>query len=338
MDLRDRENLDLLAARLVPKYADFFANVFSALKTRDEELTAQVYASNLVEEGYSIRTWETVPLRVHVFVNESNLLRIEGRIDGGFFSDFVSKIDFQDNTQWVRSNTNPVDGVTCATTGACTLHVAYPNMLLPVPPELGDNYKYMDFMNLFKLICKYIQVHQLSSNDDPSYFTPDEVLHKILYPNHPVNHPVSFASLIDVVRTQIKPPGPFVINHPGDKKEQVFEIMVQKHSTSRMIEHAAIQKYNQALAEIDQEIAKCVANIQDENDEAMFLDKLAANPIGFMQEIINNPTGKPVKITGDNIDYTEMITSHEFYKQPWAIAAAAHVVNEQKKSAEKNSI
>ena len=188
-------------------------------------------------------------------------------------------------------------------------------------------------MNIFKLICDHIKRHHLSSDDDPSYFTPDGVLHKLLYPNHPANHPVSFASLLDVIKSHFKRPGPFKIEYEVKEpvQEKVCEIVVQvPHKFDPKLLSLISdneKKLHGALAKVDGDIASCSADIETVGCDTVFLDKIAANPIAQLLEITNKPTGlvKNVQSAG-KVDYTNMATTCEFYKQPWAIPAAAFVV------------
>ena len=92
------------------------------------------------------------------------------------------------------------------------------------------------------------------------------------------------------------------------------------------------KKLVDALAAVDRDIADLSHNgFEDMGSDAVFLDKLAVNPIKLIQEILLNPTGvvRNVESAG-KIDYTQMTTSDEFYRLPWALAAAAHVVSENR--------
>ena len=354
MDLRDRENLDLIHARLLALGIADLAD----LKMQDQQLNTTLY-SECTEEARMqkscIRTWAIVPLRMHVF-NEIHgdeiTVRLSGEVREGYMmSDFVSEINMRTENEEVvwKRNEERIDGITLTRKSFNHLDIEisinYPNSLLPVPSALGSKFLFADFINLFKIICEYIRSKNLSSNDDPSYFTPDDVLHKILYPNLPPNHPVSFASLLDVVRAQIKPPGPFKIPFKIDSKqtdstktEKVFEIMVQIPQVQPVAIDTNLLQFREEAQLKDEDIAKYAENLTEITNECAYLQKLVENPIGFMQSILLSPTGVAQIDSDGKIDYAQLTTSYDFYKQPWAVAAAAHVINEKRKNAEKQYI
>ena len=382
MDLRDRDNLEQAIAKL-GAVSDFkpCERMLVEQAAKDAALNAELHACKLVEMVSVNRAASAIgasvlsTLRIHVFHAIQTLkdgtsefmLRLDGKHSSLQLSDFVSKLKVQvhptgEALAWTRSATESIDGISltrrlvAGEAGAnqveITIHVDYKNCLLPLPLELqtfnGKGVRFMDFLNLFKLICNYIRANKLSSNDDPSYFTPDTVLHKILYPNHPKNHPVSFASLLEVVRAQIKAPGPFKIVHLIDpaqsdptKTEQVFDITVQvpeaaDDHTSTLLDETE-KSFQEKLLSADTRIAQSLVGLDQVTNDAKFLDRLARNPVAFLQEIITNPTGTVANVPSAGlIDFTQMSTSHEFYRQPWAVAAAAHVVGEQRKAGDKS--
>jgi hypothetical protein len=273
--------------------------------------------------------------------------------DSSCFSDFVSKVEIHitpsgESLSWVRGE-EPTDGITISRSMEnksrdiqieTTLHVNYRNCLYTVPGELLGTQQphHVTFVELFRGICGYIKQHNLSSNDDPSYFTPDALLHGLLYPNHPKALPVSFASLLDVIRARFKAPGPFKVVHKIGSPEQVFDLVVQLPDSTDDTLISKLEDADQRLAgrmaELDSEMAELTSGIKETAEDALFLDKFCKNPVAFLADIIQMPTGAPAPVHSQGmVDFMNMATSHEFYKQPWAIAAAAYVVNEQKKEA-----
>jgi hypothetical protein len=374
MDLRDRASYEELCKQLdsVPsdqykKLGGFLRQV--AAQEAQVDLEASRLGSSLLEKE-AISKMSKVGknygiLRLHAFSliesskrDSTYTYRLSGDGGGGkCFSDFISRVEFvltpsMESVVWTRSESSnndqsAVDGITIARSLSgdnvsveATIHVNYRNCLYEVPGVLSNSKKvlYMTFVDLFKAICAYIKSHNLSSNDDPSYFTPDHVIHEMLYPTHPKELPVSFASLLEAIRHRFRAPGPFKIVHKVGSPEQIFDLTVHvpdssEESASSHVAEADL-KLHRRLTELDQEIAASAYNLGQTNRDAKFLDKLATNPVEFLKQIIEMPTGKQDKIeSSGTINYLNMTTSHEFYKQPWAIAAATYVVNEQKKEA-----
>jgi hypothetical protein len=366
-DLRDRDSYEQIIKNLnsVP------AESYHQLSKRLQE--SAVTEAGLDKEGLSLRTnlaenearsrmakcgKSTGVIRLHSFSiigPKSFTFRLNANDTGESysFSDFVSKVDISlspsgESLTWVRAD-DSVDGISVtrpASAGVTNIeavvHVNYKNCLYPVAGWLlGDKVgtiHHLTFVDLFKAICAYIKLKNLSSNDDPSYFTPDVALHDLLYPNHPKDLPVSFASLLEVIRARFKVPGPFKISHKIGSPEQVFDLIVQlpdaaDDSLSNKLEDAD-KKLSDKLLELDNELGSLCSNFKQTAQDSKFLDKLSANPVGFLGDLIKMPTGAPVPVESAGlVDYLNMTTSHEFYKQPWAIPAAAYVINEQRKEA-----
>lgn len=370
MDLRNRDNYQQIVKELqeVPseRYAQM-ARLISEIAARDTALDREVVAcwGSLEEKSSKTRIAHVGRsqgiLRLHVFstlenANKTFSLRISGELSASScsFSDFVSRVDIRlpsDNVSWTRNTDDSgeaIEGISVNhraipnenATAELIVHVNYRNCLYHVPASLSGKQHtagYMSFVHLFRHICAYIKTHNLSSYDDPSYFTPDQTLHELLYPNHPHRLPVSFASLLEAIRTHCKVPGPFKIVHKIGSQEQVFDLLVQlpdeqNDNSIPTILSDAERKLALKLNEIDRDVAEITDNLKEAALEAAFLDLLAANPAQYLHQILETPTGinKEVQSTG-NIDYLQMATSFEFYKQPWAVAAAAYVINEQKK-------
>ena len=368
MDLRNRENFEEIvnALKAVPSeqlhaLAAQIENAAAQDTQLDREAMAVTAALIEKEAGRRAHTVESAQskLRIHVFsmagrsrsgVQEYSL-RLNGELANSdlTFSDFISRVDIKlpsgEGITWNRTEES-ADGLTVTRpvstgdqTAELVMHVAYKNCLYEVPSSLTKtgSAQYLNFVQLFRLVCGYIKANNLSSNDDPSYFTPDAVIHQILYPSHPKNHPVSFASLLEAMRLHFKAPGPFTVKYRIGDPEQVMDLLVQvpgqiDRRVSSLVEEAE-RKLADKVSQIDKEIGALTADIDSLADDATFLERLTANPIEFIQEIVNTPTGitKGVESAG-TIDYLQLATSYEFYKQPWAIAAAAHLVNEQKKA------
>ena len=361
MDLRNRDGFEKIITELngVPaEQPRDLAQRLHALATEDRatDLAAMSESTTLLETEALARMRRVGHrqgrLRIHVF---SSVERVNGRenfslrvcSDELCLSSFVNRVDLKlsggETVAWTRqSNDDAVDGVTVdrplGSGGEVeiSIHVSYENCLYAVPAIIARDGKYMSFVHLFKALCAYIKEHNLSSNDDPSYFTPDQALHDLLYPNHPKQHPVSFASLLEVIRAHFKPVGPFRIVHKIGGPEQVFDLKVQlpdevDDSASVALEEAE-RKLANKLNEIDREIGDLTAGIEQLARNTRFIDKVAANPIEFFQQVLHTPTGAPNKIESAGlVDYMQMSTCHEFYQQPWAVAAATFVINEQKK-------
>jgi hypothetical protein len=365
VDLRDRDSFEQIAKSLSAVPAESYHD----LAKRLNEIAA--VEAGIDKEGLKLTTKlsetearsrmakcgkSTGVLRLHAFSvlgSKSYTFRLNGEESGESycFSDFISRVDITvspsgEALTWTRAD-DPVDGIsiTRANTTAgsqieAVVHVNYKNCIYPVPGWLLGNptgtTHHLTFVDLFKAICGYIKLKNLSSNDDPSYFTPDVALHDLLYPNHPRELPVSFASLLEVIRARFKVPGPFKITHKIGSVEQVFDLIVQLPDTfddtiSSRLEDADKKLFDKLL-EIDAELASVCSNVKGTAQDTKFADKLIANPVGFLGDIIKMPTGAPVPVESVGlVDYLNMTTSHEFYKQPWAVAAAAYVVNEQKK-------
>ena len=362
MDLRNRENFANLIRNLrdVPsaRFRDSADRIASFAK-EDMRLEAEIanqltllYQREVSLKANANGSFSDLSCRIHVFdmkdEHGQTLVRIDaaelpGMTKGEYhMSDFVSKIDVKlfpsnETVSWSRSGEDRVDGVTISrnhiSKAEILVHVDYEHALFSVPPELRHDVAFCNVTNIFKLICGHIKKHHLSSDDDPSYFTPDAVLHKLLYPTHPANHPVSFASLLDVIKSHFKRPGPFKIDYEVKEpmSEKVCEIIVQvphkfdPHALNLIRENET--KLHDTLLKIDEEIASCSSGIESVGFDTVFLDKVANNPVGQLLEILNKPTGvvRDVQSVG-KVDYTNMATSSEFYKQPWAVPAAAFVV------------
>ena len=375
MDLRNRERFATIVGDLsqVPSGAyKAGADKIHKLAKEDEKINSEISETmNLINQREVFRkahangSFHELACRIHVFhvkVLGKTCLRIDAAelpsmTNGEYhMSDFVSKIDVKllpsgESVSWNRE-TASIDGVTVSrqeiSKAEIFVHVDYEHALFSVPAELrGDSHKDMAFCNvtnIFKLICDYIKRNHLSSDDDPSYFTPDAVLHKMLYPNHPANHPVSFASLLDCIKTHFKRPGPFKIEYEvrDPVQEKVCEIAVQVQSkfdpTLVNLIHANERKLRESLLIVDDEIATCSADIRKVGCDAAYLDKLAANPIAHLVDVLHKPTGvvKDVESAG-KVDYTNMATTSEFYKQPWAVPAAAFVVGGGKEAVVEQS-
>jgi hypothetical protein len=358
MDLRDRESFSTIIKGLQEVPSSAYTRAAEEIRMaagRDAQLDREILAtscaikvSESTQRVASLGSWTDGVCRLHVFetANEADekCLRIDAaELRGYHMSDFVNRIDvkFAPSTEtvtWTRSSSVACDGITITRQGwksaEIFVHVDYENGLLAVPPELGGHdVQFCNVTNMFKLICHYIKKHELSSDDDPSYFTPDSVLHKLLYPNHPHNHPVSFASLLDVIKNHFKRPGPFRIDFGAGSQEKVFEIVVQiaKRVDGRLSDLVGEneRKLEIELLKVDEEIALLGKDLEPLACDTLFLNKLISNPIGYLCDILEMPTGvmKNVESSG-KIDYTQMGTSYEFYKQPWAIGAAAFVVND----------
>ena len=364
MDLRNRDSYDQIVKDLSAAPSESLRHIakrLSELAQSESRIDREVSAvrTSLAEREARARMAKigtrSGVLRLHAFsiVEDSKyVFRLCGdEIDEGAscFSDFVSKVELHisnsgESLSWVRAD-DSVDGITIVRPSGdmqieVTLHVNYRNCLYSVPGELlGTKQPYhLTLVELFKAICAYIKQHNLSSNDDPSYFTPDSLLHGLLYPNHPKDLPVSFASLLDVIRARFKAPGPFKITHKIGSPEQVFDLVVQLPDLPDDSLNAKLEDADSRLAarlgELDREIADLSEGISDTARDATFLDKFAHNPAAFLADVIQTPTGAPAPVHSQGlVDYMSMATSHEFYSQPWAIAAAAYVVNEQKKEA-----
>jgi len=354
MDLRDRESFSTIIKNLndVPQVAAAIAAATEKDAQLDREILDVSNAIKVCESGKRVAALGSSTdgvCRLHVFdtIEKSDgtrCLRIDAAdlTTGDFhMSDFVSRIDVKlapsgETVTWLRDENHVAcDGITITRNGwksaNISVHVDYDNALFGVPNELGD-VQFCNVTNLFKVICNYIKNHELSSDDDPSYFTPDQLLHKLLYPNHPAKHPVSFASLLDVIKNHFKRPGPFHITYSAGDHEKVFDIVIQlpkkydSHLERLLEENEA--KLAKELERIDSEIAKLAQDIEYVGCDMRIIDKLIRDPIRYMCEILEMPTGvvKNVQSAG-KIDYTQMGTSFEFYKQPWAVAAASFVVN-----------
>jgi len=364
MDLRNRENFSQIVSDLkkVPssKFRDS-ADRIAKLAEQDTRMDTEIantlnsiHQKEISRKTLANGSCHNLACRMHVFHVEEfgkKVVRIDAAelpamTNGEYhMSDFVSRIDVKllpsgECVSWARSSSS-VDGITVSRPNVLKVeievHVDYEDALFAVPAELRDddsaNVSFCNFTNIFKLICGHIKRHHLSSDDDPSYFTPDAVLHKLLYPNHPVNHPVSFASLLDVIKSHFKRPGPFKIEYELKEpvREKVCEISVQAvHKFDpTLLSHISEneRKLHDALSKVDAEIATHSADIETVGCDVVFLDKLAANPVAQLLDILNKPTGvvKDVQSVG-KIDYTNMATTCEFYKQPWAVPAAAFVV------------
>jgi hypothetical protein len=370
MDLRNRENQEELinSLRAIPStrfgaLADHISKLVAEEAKLDKEivcLTSRVSEKEIKDHMPAVGDAPHISnLRLHVFDQRQKgtygvdeyTLRLSGEMHESdmCFSDFVSRVDMKLNSgeivSWNRSGDEKLDGIilTRPVSGGhqaveLSVHVNYRNCLYAVPTSLTKSsyVEHMTFVQLFKQIVGYIKSHHLSSNDDPSYFTPDNVLHDMLYPNHPRNHPVSFASLLEVIRNQFKLPGPFKFVHQLGQAEQIFDLMVHApvpmSANEQMTLEESERRLNDKLIQIDREIGDLASGIDGIGKEATFLDRLANNPAEYLQEIINTPTGEVKNVESAGlIDYLQLATSYEFYSQPWAVAAAAHLVSEQRK-------
>jgi hypothetical protein len=369
MDLRNRDSYELITKDLKSVASDSFHQLSDRLseiaaQEAQVEKEASLLRTRLYEKALTSRIskigTKTGDLRIHAF-SYVETMKDGGRVfsfrlcgdeiaDSSCFSDFVSKVDFVlrpsgENLCWNRSD-DRIDGITISRPYQediqieALIHVNYSNCLYLVPEKMltGKGSHHQTFVDLFKTICAYIKNHNLSSNDDPSYFTPDAVLHDLLYPNHPKDLPVSFASLLEVIKTRFKAPGPFRVTHKVGSPEQVFDLVVHltDHSDDSVFEfvQAAERKLRSRLLELDGEIGSLTEGLREVAQDTKFLQKFSSNPVSFLGEIIDMPTGMSSSIeTSSDFDYLNMMTSHEFYKQPWAITAAAYVVNEQRKEA-----
>ena len=364
VDLRNRDSYEEIVNDLKSVPSQSYSELARRLgETAATELAmdkeAMVHRTNLMEREARDRMAKcgktTGAVRIHAFSivgPKSYTFRLNSDDGSNCFSNFVSKVDIiiapsNESVAWSR-NDEPIDGLTLTRPNPLSgdvvievsLHVNYKNCLYYVPSWLAGNQgRHMTFVELFKAICAYIKVNNLSSNDDPSYFTPDAVIHDTLYPNHPKELPVSFASLLEAIRSRFKAPGPFKIVHKIGSAEQVFDLIVQlpdqtddeEGRSSKILN--ADQKLAGKLMEIEEELSHMCSGIKGTGEDAHFLDKLALNPAGFLNEILRMPTGVPGPVESAGlVDYLSMTTSHEFYKQPWAVASAAYVVNEQKKA------
>lgn len=363
MDLRDRASFEVIRKNLdlVPsgKFQDL-CKTLSSLTSEEHKvdresglLTTKLYEKEAIGKrvGKSFGN-----LRLHAFF-EAPSKNVTFRLCGDevgekYFSDFVSRVDItlhpsMEKVCWTRSTETSVDGISISRPNNGTLqaveavvHVNYRNCLYEAPAVLvgGKQNQFMTFVDLFKSICGYIKAKNLSSNDDPSYFTPDTALHDMLYPNHPKDLPASFASLLEAIRNRFKTPGPFSINHKVGMNERIFDLVVHLPDVadcglSTKVNEAE-RKLKDKLCQLDAEIASATSNVDQTARDAKFLDKLAANPADYLRQILETPTGVAAPIESEGqIDYLNMTTSHEFYRQPWAVSAAAYVVNEQKKEA-----
>ena len=367
MDLRNRDNFAEIIQNLrgVPssRFRDSAERIASLaqqdtrLETEIANHLTQVYQREVARKANANGSFSELSCRIHVFDMKDeqgeSLLRIDaaelpGMTHGQYhMSDFVSKIDVKlfpsgETVSWSRGQ-GAVDGITVSRQNIAKaeilVHVDYEHALFSVPRELRHDVAFCNVTNIFKLICGHIKKNHLSSDDDPSYFTPDAVLHKLLYPSHPANHPVSFASLLDVIKSHFKRPGPFKIDYEIKEamQEKVCEIVVQvPHKFDPQVltlirDNEA--KLHDTLLKLDEEIASSSSGIESLGFDAVFLEKVATNPIAQLLEILNRPTGvvRDVQSIG-KVDYTNMATTSDFYKQPWAVPAAAFVVGGAKEA------
>lgn len=359
MDLRNRDSFETTIMELNAVPADALRDLaqrLHALAQEDRQIDQNaVSESTLLMEAEALARMRHVgrqqgTLRIHAFssINSDKSFSLRVSSDEVCFSNFVSRVDLKlptgETVVWNRQSCEEgTEGITVERpfSGSgnveIAIHVTYENCLYSVPAVLGGGH--MSFVNLFKTICGYIKDRNLSSNDDPSYFTPDSVLHDLLYPNHIKQHPVSFASLLEAVRSHFKAPGPFTFSHAIGGQEQIFDLRVQlpdlvENATSVAIEEAE-RKLAHKLGEIDREIGQLTSGLEGTAKNARFLDKVAANPVEFFQQILETPTGTPPKIESAGlVDYMQLTTCHEFYKQPWAVAAATYVTNQQKRDSQ----
>ena len=357
MDLRNRDNysavIESLKSVKSPRYSQF-GEMISHLAAEEAKLDQEIFSlTNAIttkqvkdQQNHNVSNLGTIRLHVFDMVHGKDVTLRINTSEGHSFSKFIDRVDFKlpsgEIVSWNRSD-EVCDGITISRgfqnggKAEIVVHVSYKDCLYSVPGKLeGGSVHHMTFVQLFKQICAYIKNHNLSSNDDPSYFTPDPFLHDLLYPTHPKDHPVSFASLLEAIRTHFKTPGPFHITHQIGTPEQVFDLLVNfpiesDHTLSQAV-LAAENKLSSKLEQIDKEIGVLTNNIGQLGDEVSFLDKLCHNPVEYLKEVIETPSGtvKGTESVG-LIDYMQLATSHEFYRQPWAVAAAAHLVGEQKK-------
>jgi hypothetical protein len=358
MDLRNKASYETLLRDLgsMPEFSGIVEDISKLAETEaeiDEEihsLSRLILQTEIERQQAAISNHVTRPIRVHAFymVDAKNWTL---RIDNEKFSDFFNRVEFNmgnEHVVWERTSPS-VQGVTLtrpiSSAGTVTVRMTlgYPNQLYEVPapfrPFIAS--RFCNMVDMFRIVCDYIKQHQLSSDEDPSYFAPDQVLHNMLYPQFPLNHPVGFATLLDALKTHFKrPAGPLEFTVSIDQTrtdpattEQVFGVLVE---TSGEYDDSATEtvKKNQdvlvtTVAQVDTNIVRLTSGIEEVKDTSLFLSRLSASPIGVISEILKNPTGVAKNVESTNmIDYTQMVTGDGFYRLPWAIAAAAQLVQD----------
>ncbi len=378
MDLRDRDNCERVVAALqaVPesRFSELSAEIKNLMlveRSIDAEITdleRSISRSEIEHRMSASSAPKPTTMHVHAFyiLNDNNSWTLRIDSDLSSFSDFINRVEFRvgstERVVWERQEIGcrpfqKLNGVTLTRewghiSEVVPVHVAlflgYPDQLYEVPGEefrfLANHSRFCTLVDLFKIICMYIKSKQLSSDDDPSYFTPDPTLHRMLYPQHPVNHPVSFASLLETMKMHFKnPAGPFEFTVQVDPNntsptttEQVYAITVEvpqlpDESVSNNLKGNKLTLID-TVQQLDNKLAaELVTPIEENRDKAVFLSKLAQNPVGLLQDILKNPTGTAKNVQSLNsIDYSKMATSDDFYRLPWAVAAAAHIVQDQK--------
>jgi hypothetical protein len=348
MDLRNRDNLSLLVDELRP-YPEFAG--LSKFRKSDE-IENQIYSKLILNKNKISKITKIEKLNLNIFhsIHHSKFeLRISAVSEKLIFSDIVDSVSIRlspsnEIINWKRTEGTPLDGLTVvrplgASPVTAEIKVNVNNRIYEIPGKLKREFKinFSNYSKLFKIICNYIKNQQLSSSDDPSYFTPDSLLHECLYPNHPTGHPVPFASLLEAIRTNIRLPGPIVLNHQIDSNpdnERIFEIFCEIEENIEINPKNEIQsKIENINSGINFKINELIGLI--ELNEINFINKFINNPIRFISEILKRPTGIVSGLTSDNLSFSKFIKTFEFYKQPWVNAAALHFVNEQRKGSDR---
>lgn len=377
VDLRDKDNCEKLISALSgvpdPRIAQLSLEIqelMSAERELDAEITAISREISLAEIQRKMSASSAhAKMHVHAFYTIDQAEKEwQLRVDSDLvFSDYIQRVEFrfQEETPhlvvWDRRDDSskfqkPQHGVILTRPlhhagpyplpVQVSLYVGYPDQLYEVPAEfhsIANNSRFSTLVDLFKIICMYIRSQQLSSDDDPSYFTPDAVLHRMLYSHHPANHPVSFASLLDTMKAHFRhPAGPFeftvnldpAITDPAStERVHVLTVEVPKTVDESVNNTVKGNKLllNDTVNLVDEELARISNPVIEGRDRAIFLTHLAENPVGLLQEILKNPTGAVRNVESTNkVDYSKMTTSDDFYRLPWAVAAAAHIVQEQR--------
>jgi hypothetical protein len=219
--------------------------------------------------------------------------------------------------------------------------------LLEIPKELATltQSQVVNIPQFYRALCFYIKSQNLIFPDDASAFQVDPFLST--YFDLPVGTKQPLAYLIIRMRERFKQNGVITINHrlrfdeDSAANEQVYDIAVDT-TDSRLISDSLpngveYQQASRIIGDLDKEISELSAQLKSHLLRESFLKDFAKNPLLTIKALLSTPP----KSVPDNavfgaswLDHIRDIKHADFYRQPWAIAAASQLLELAKKEEE----
>jgi len=215
--------------------------------------------------------------------------------------------------------------------------------LLELPSELASltGYQLVNIPQFYRAMCNYIKAHSLILPDDASSFLVDPFLSSFF--DLPPNSKQPLSHLIYRMRERFRQNGIFSISHrlrfdfDSTASEQVFDMSVEvadpRVVSESLPQSAEFQQSSRIISDLDKEISEKVGVLKAHLAREAFVTDFAKNPILAMKALLDNP---PKVLPGEVaagatwLDHVRDIKHAEFYKQPWAVAAAGVFIENAK--------